>query len=197
MKVLRSLCFAVPAAALAVASVLSTPARADYVKISAISTCSKDSPGHVAIGFYSDNMMQLGTVAVWNNTPPVRTNTDFDWNLIYRERNGGCGKIASRWARVSPERRKWLQYEIATSTGTGCKKYVEIAGTPIDAVFTALGKSGGTCSCVNFGTRVWRNVTADRERWSIAITPTKVYNEIFSANGGKTSGWLDGGKEWK
>jgi hypothetical protein len=211
MRSLFNVGLAAGVASVAMGLVNPSLARADdYVMISAISGCSyigtkehPPEPGHVAIGFFSDddgrgkNMRAEGTAAVWKKVPPVTLNGQFDKDFIYRSADyAKCGAIASRWARVSRSRRLWLQNQIATETGTGCRVYSEIAGTVVNIARKLAGKGDGACSCVNFGTIVWRHVTADRERWIFSPTPTKIYNEIYRANGNRTVGWLDGGRKW-
>jgi hypothetical protein len=164
-------------------------ASADSVKIMAISTCSKREPGHVAIAIYDDKGTLLSTAGMWEDKNGVDISRPYDMDLARTGKVKGCGLLVTRSANVTKSRREWIQNQVATAGGTNCRSYVFAGGS-------LWGLREGQCSCVNFGTRVWAQVTNQKEGWRGALTPTYVYNQIFRANGKKKSGWFENGTQW-
>lgn len=113
----------------------------------------------------------------------VRTNDSADMEMA---KGNGCG-LRTRTAIVSTSRREWAWNQVSTSGGTNCQSYA------------VVGKVQGSdkCSCVNFATRVWRQVTSDWERWQFQTTPKLLGDTIQISNRGQVNGMFDSGKEWK
>jgi hypothetical protein len=175
---------------LAFAGILSSSsnAKSDSIKVMSRASCSGDGlvfrqdVGHSAIAFYDGSGKLLGTRAMWPGG--VRTNDQDDMKMAKGE---GCG-LRTRTANVSSSRRNWAWNQVSTTGGTNCQTY------------TIIGKIQGRddyCSCVNFSTRVWRQVTSDWERWQFQTTPKLLGDTIQSANGGNTNGIFDKGRVWK
>jgi hypothetical protein len=160
-------------------------AKADVVQIIAKDSCSRNGiigvgldrkvdVGHVVIAFYDGRGDFAGTAAMWP------TGVKYGYSEDVKLAKGiGCN-IRTRSAYVTKKRREWLQYAVATDGGTDCKKY--------SYVYENFANKS-TCTCVNFGTRVWRVVTSDWERWQFQITPKQVRDQIGYANGKKN--WWD------
>lgn len=175
-------------------------AKADAVKIMSRAACIQDisklDVGHTAIAFYDSSGKLLSTKGMWPDEPPsaqrilslsvwpgrVRTNDSKDQEMA---RGIGCS-LRTRTAYVTRARRVWLEYQVATQGGTNCQSYLPV------------GKYGGSdkCSCVNFGTRVWRQVTEDQERWQFELTPKTLSVTIWSANGRRDNGVFNNGNFW-
>jgi hypothetical protein len=115
----------------------------------------------------------------------VRTNDPTDMAMA-RGEGGKCRSVYRRFANVSSARRSWAQHGVASPGGTNCTSYIPVGSKAVN----------GACSCVNFATRVWRQVTADRERWQLMVTPANVAGQIYLANGYRVTGLFDNGKMW-
>ena len=154
----------------------SSNAQADTVKIMAKPKCSpwwdtKDV-GHVAIAFYDSRGNLTATRGMWPGGVQYGYNNGNDSEDKKLARGVGCN-VKIRAASISQKRREWLQNDVATANGTDCKKY--------SYVFMNFADKS-TCTCVNFGTRVWRVVTADRERWQGMVRPDEVATAIDMTN---------------
>lgn len=165
---------------------LATEAKADAVKLMSKASCNplslvqKGDVGHSAFAFYDGSGRLVGTKGMWPSG--VRTNDKTDIDMA----NGnGCG-LKTRTAYVTKARREWVQNQVASSNGTNCQWYIPV------------GKVGGdnSCSCVNFATRVWRQTTADWERWQFQSTPKLLGDTMWWANGRMNNGVFNSGRVW-
>ena len=164
----------------------STEVKADTVKLMSKAACSPISVaqgdvGHSAIAFYDNSGKLVATKAMWPGG--VQTNNRTDIEMASGQ---GCG-LKTRTAYVTPARRAWIQNQVASPNGTNCQSYF------------AVGKVAGSdkfCSCVNFATRVWRQTTADQERWQFQSTPKLLGDTIWLQNGWRTNGIFDNGRTW-
>jgi hypothetical protein len=174
-------------------------AKADSIKIMATASCTPWGPfqgdvGHAAIAFYDGNGKLVGTKGMWpvsGSSLNAKTGIwpgqvrSWDGKDVEMANGKGCG-LRTRTAYVTRQRREWLQNQVTTVGGTNCQSYLPV------------GKVGGSekCSCVNFATRVWRQATAESERWQFQTTPKLLGDTIWWANGRRDSGLFDGGKTW-
>ena len=163
-----------------------TESKADTVKLMSKSPCSplsaaRGDVGHSAIAFYDNSGRLVATKGMWPGG--VQTNNRTDIEMASGQ---GCG-LKTRTAYVTPSRRTWIQNQVASPGGTNCQSYFPV------------GKVAGSdrfCSCVNFATRVWRQTTADQERWQFQSTPQILGDTIWVKNGWRTNGIFDNGKTW-
>lgn len=162
---------------------IASSAKADMIKISAKQACSRSGVlaiggdagvdvGHVSVAFYDDAGNLLETKGMWPDG--VNTNNANDQAMANGE---GCG-LVSRTIVVNPQVREWAQHQVASPGGTGCHEYSYVYKRAFGA---------DKCTCVQFGTRVWKEVTNKvrnkGEVWRGALTPQDVQTRIRSANG--------------